>query len=465
MDLGFKAGLEAHQQLDGRKLFCHCPTIVHDDNKPDIIFNRKLRAIAGELGKIDKAALTEMKKDRTFIYEGCSTSSCLVETDSEPPHSLSKKALNTALEVALLFNMKIVDEVEFMRKTVIDGSNVSGFQRTALIATDGYIETSKGRVGVENLYLEEEAAQKVKEDDETVNWRLDRLGVPLIEIQTDATIKDPEHAKETAQLIGMTLRSTGKVKRGIGSIRQDVNVSIKGHPRVEIKGFQELRIMPKVIENEIKRQQKEKDGKSHVRKVNSDGSSEFIRPMPGSARMYPETDIQPISITKEQILKIKLPELIDDRVLRYEKEYNLRPELARELVIKDIDFKKYTKFKLDKNFIAEVVVNYPKEIKKRFNLDSTQLQGEHFIEVFTLFEQEKIPKNAVLNILVSRLRGEDINLNKYTEIDDKDLEMEIKKIIEKNPNVPIGGLMGDVMKKFKGKIDGKKAMELLKKLK
>jgi len=461
---GFKAGIEAHQQLEGNKLFCDCPTVIHDPNKPDIKFKRKLRALAGELGKIDPAALAEMKKDRTYKYEACTTSSCLVEIDEEPPHGVNGKALNTALEVALLLNMRIVDEVEFMRKTVIDGSNVSGFQRTAMIGMDGYIETSKGRVGITNLFLEEEAAQKVTEDKDSVTFRLDRLGVPLLEIVTDPDIKDPEHAKEVAQKIGMILRSTGKVKRGIGSIRQDVNISISGHPRVEIKGFQELKLMPKVVENEVKRQQKDKKGKSHVRKFNADGSTEFLRDMPGSARMYPETDVKPIRITKKMLLAIKLPELIDDRTLRYEKKYKVRDDVAKELVKKDIDFKKFSKLKLDNNFIADVIINYPKEIKKRFNLDC-KLQYKDYLEVLGYVEKGKITKEAVLDILVKKIKGEKINLSSFKGLDDKEIEKALKDLVKKNPNAPIGGLMGDAMKLFKGKVEGKKVMEILKKLK
>jgi len=461
-ELGFKCGIEIHQQVEGRKLFCNCPAIVHDKDA-DIFFERKLRAVTGELGKTDLAAKAEMKKDKVYKYEACSSSSCLVEMDEEPPHEVNRKCLDLALEVAMLLNMKIVDEIEFMRKTVVDGSNVSGFQRTALVGMDGYLETSKGRVNISSLCLEEEAAKKLEDKDHEVRYKLDRLGVALLEIATDPDIVDAEHAKEVSSILGMVLRSTGKVRRGIGSIRQDVNVSIKGHPRVELKGFQELKFMPKVIEIEVKRQQKEK-GESHVRKVNSDGTSIFMRPMPGAARMYPETDIDPIRISKEELLKIKLPELIDDRVVRFEKEFGLRSDVARELVVKNIDFSKF-KFKLDNNFIAEVLVNYPKEIKKRFNLDASQLTEEDYKEVFGYLEEGKIPKDAVLDILVKKLKGENVNLDSFKGVSDSELEKVLKKLVDANPNVPIGGLMGDAMKKFRGKVEGKKIMSILKKLK
>ena len=144
-ELGFKCGLEIHQQLEGKKLFCDCRT-MNSGKEPNIRFERRLRAVAGETGEIDIAASHEMQKRRKFIYEADSEDTCLVEYDEEPPHELNKQALETTLKIALLLNAKIVDEMQVMRKTVIDGSNVSGFQRTALVAMDGFIETSHGKV-------------------------------------------------------------------------------------------------------------------------------------------------------------------------------------------------------------------------------------------------------------------------------------------------------------------------------
>jgi len=309
--LGFKCGLEIHQQLEGKKLFCSCPTL-NSDKEPDVKFERGLRAVAGETGQIDIAAKYEMEKGKKFIYEADSSDTCLVEMDEEPPHELNKQALETTLKVALLLNAKIVDEIQVMRKTVVDGSNVSGFQRTALVAQDGYINTSLGKVKIPIICLEEEAAQKLEESNGYVKYRLDRLGIPLIEIATDASIKNNEHAKEVAAHIGMVLRSVG-VKRGLGTIRQDVNVSIQKGARTEIKGFQDLRSIPKVIDFEINRQLdainarkstgrnnkisgtnfvgKGKKLSEEVRKVEKDFTTSFLRPMPGAARLYPETDV------------------------------------------------------------------------------------------------------------------------------------------------------------------------------
>jgi len=461
--LGFKCGIEIHQQVESHKLFCKCPSIVHDSN-PDIFFERKLRAVAGETGKVDIAAKAEVEKDRLYKYQACSSSACLVELDEEPPHEVNHECLLVALEVAKMLNMTVVDRVEFMRKTVVDGSNVSGFQRTALVAVDGYLATSKGKVVVDSLCLEEEAAKKVNEKKHEVTFRLDRLGVALLEIATDASIKDGEHAKEVSSILGMILRSTGKVKRGIGTIRQDVNVSIKGHPRVELKGFQELKYMPKVVEIEVKRQQKTKKGESHVRKVNPGGTSTFMRPMPGAARMYPETDVPPIKITKRMLDLIVLPELIDEKVLRYEKEYSLSSDLARALVKEEKDFVSYVKqFKnIEPNFLAQVVISYPKELKTRLNIKK-EVPEKLLREILSAFNEGKVVKEAILDLMANAAEGKKLNFKQFKSLDEKDIEKEIIKIIKKNKGAPFGGIMGDVMKKFRGKVDGKTVSELVKK--
>ncbi|MBI4141442.1 Glu-tRNA(Gln) amidotransferase subunit GatE, partial [Candidatus Woesearchaeota archaeon] len=254
-DLGLKCGIEIHCQLEGTKLFCNCKTQIRED-EPDVVFKRKLRASAGELGELDKAAKQEMQKNRAFIYEAYTDGNCLVEMDEEPPHLLSYENLNTALTVAKLLKATIIDEIHFMRKTIVDGSNTSGFQRTALIARNGSITTNTNTIKLPTIILEEDAAKIIKEDKNSVTYRLDRLGIPLIEISTTPDITTPQQCKEVAESIGLLLRSTGKAKRGIGTIRQDVNVSIKNGNRVEIKGAQDLRMLPKIVATEALRQKK-----------------------------------------------------------------------------------------------------------------------------------------------------------------------------------------------------------------
>ena len=460
--LGFKCGIEIHQQLEGKKLFCDCPTL-NSTNEPDIKVVRRLRAVAGETGEVDIAAKHEMEKGKQFIYTSNSEDTCLVEYDEEPPHNINHRALDIALQFALMLNAKVVDEIQVMRKTVVDGSNTSGFQRTALVATNGYIETSKGKVRIPTICFEEEAAQKVKEDDKSVIYRLDRLGIPLIEVATDADIKDAEHAKEVASYLGMVLRSTGGCKRGIGTIRQDVNISIKGHPRVEIKGFQDIRSIVKTIDNEIERQLKQKDAKPHVRKAEPDFSTTFLRPMPGAARMYPETDVAPIEITKERLEKIKLPELLIDKAEKLEK-LGINKEVAKGIVKdgKDSYFEDlFERFKgLKPAFIVDIFNSIRNQLKRDYKIEK-EISDAEIEKVLLLVNENKVPKNSAAEALADIINGR-FNLEKYKGVSDAEIEREIKKIVKEKPGLNQGGYMGIIMGKFKGQVDGKKVMDILK---
>jgi len=338
-----------------------------------------------------------------------------------------------------------------------------------LIGKNGWIETSKGKVGIPTIFLEEEAAQKLKSPDATVKYKLDRLGIALLEITTDASLKDPEHVKETATAIGMILRSTERVKRGIGTIRQDVNVSIKKGDRVEVKGFQDLKSIPKVIAKEIERQQKlvseDKEVKKEVRKANPDFSTTFMRPMPGGARLYPETDILPIRITKDDIEKIKLPELLTEKSLKLEKEFGISDVMAKEVLKQKIDLSKYVKkFKLKADVIANIIINVPKDIKSRLGIDSSKLNETDFMEVLEKLDKDEISKDAIEDVLVMKCEGKKVDYSKFKKADSADLEKGISEIIKEKPGLNPGAYMGLVMAKFKGQVDGKKAMEILKKL-
>lgn len=266
-DVGLKCGIEVHQQLDVGKLFCRCASELREE-EPDFTFRRKLRASAGELGEFDQAALEAMKKDYSYVYEAYNDTTCLVECDEEPVRPLNKDALHVILEVACLADSRILDEFQVMRKTVVDGSNTSGFQRTMLVAVGGKIKLEKKELGIQSLILEEDAARPTKKDEgkREIHYRIDRLGIPLIELATEPDIESPEMAKEAALKIGELFRITGKAKRGLGTIRQDLNISIAEGARVELKGVQELEMIDTFVEREIERQLKLMELKGEMEK-------------------------------------------------------------------------------------------------------------------------------------------------------------------------------------------------------
>src|SRR3989338_6132727 len=470
MEEKIKAGLEIHQQLDTNKLFCNCPAILRND-APSIQVKRKLHAVAGETGEVDVAAKHEAARDKEFAYQGYDTT-CLVELDEEPPHLINEEALEIALHVALLLNCEILPITQIMRKTVIDGSNTSGFQRTVLIARNGYIETEQGKIRIENVSLEEDAARIIGKENGQTLYRLDRLGIPLIEIGTAPDIKNPEKCKEVALYIGEILRSC-KVKRGIGTIRQDINVSIEYHPRIEIKGFQDVKMFVPTIIKEIERQKQNLTSKNklvgEVRNALPDGTTEFLRPMPGASRMYPETDLPLLIISRDIINEAKnsLPKLRQD-IKEELKRKGLSEDQARLLLKKNLlwEFEAFLKTMNEPRFIYKVLIELPKEIqsKEKKDLDSI-LTIDILDSIVHLVKKGTIMKENVKHIMEEVAKGKSLDeLTSLKQLETSDVETEIAKIIKEKPGLSHAAYMGLVMQKFKGKIPGKDAADILNKL-
>ncbi|MFH1801884.1 MAG: Glu-tRNA(Gln) amidotransferase subunit GatE [archaeon] len=472
--IGFKAGLEIHQQLDSGKLFCHCPGYLRKD-EPDYTVQRKLHKVAGETGEIDTAVLYEASLEKTFEYQGYNDTTCLIELDEEPPKEINQDALDEAIRISLLLNCEIVPITQVMRKTVADGSNTSGFQRTTLIGQDGFIDTSFGTVGIWYIYLEEDAARIISRGDKKNVYRLDRLGIPMIEVVTAPDAKNAEQVKELALKIGEVLRAC-KVKRGLGTIRQDINISIKGHPRTEIKGFQDPKFFVTVVDKEIERQQKnikeKKELENQVRGALEDGSTKFLRPLPGGARMYPETDLPILKISRDQINKIKktLPKLRSD--IREElKKKGLSDELINLVLEDNLDefetlLQAYDK---DTNLVAKMVTLWRKEFatKEKKSLEEIKdILTENILErILEEIKSKKIGKDDAKKVMSEVLAGKKIDdALKIEKVDHNELEEEIAKIVKEKPGLRPNAYMGLVMAKMKGKIDAKKAMEILNKV-
>ncbi len=614
--IGLKVGLEIHQQLDTHKLFCGCPSVLKNSS-PDFEVRRKMKAVEGETGKVDIAAASEQMRERKYIYQGYNNGTCLVELDEEPPHKLNEEALQIGLQIALLLGMKPLDEIEIMRKAVVDGSNTSGFQRTALIGEDGFVDTSEGKVRVNMVALEEDSARKISESKNSVTYRLDRLGIPLVELRTEPDIFTPEMAREAAEKIGLLMRMTGKVKRGLGTIRQDVNVSIRGGTRVEIKGVQALNDFVKIINLEIERQQnlievskklrqrKSKPSKKFysvktilkksdsnvvkkaidnedeilavrlpgfaglmkkkvqaekyvakdmveyvkhftglrgfihsdelpnygisktevfqirkflncrnedafafviaekdlaekalahlierciqyskgvpkdVRDAGDDSTTRFLRPMPGAARMYPETDEIPIPVSKNLLKKLKVPEKPEARLKKF-KKWKLSDDLANQILRSPdlITFEEIVKTfeNVHPTVIASTLLSTRDEVRKRYGLDTSAIEKRHFYQTFELLSGDKIAKEAIVEIIahlaskprltaekvVKKLKLQKISVRALRKIIDKTLKENDKLAKERQ----FGILMGFVMRKVRGRIDGEVvANELKKKLK
>ena len=626
--LGVRVGLEIHQQLDTKhKLFCRCPTelVEHPPEKP--AFARRLRPTRSELGEVDIAALFEWRKGRIYEYYAPSECSCLVEADEEPPHSLNRDALVIGLSIALALHAKPVDEVHVMRKIVIDGSNTTGFQRTAIIALGGYIELPSGKkIRIQTIAIEEDAARKVDEQGNSVRFLLDRMGIPLIEISTAPDIETPEEAYETAFTIGQLMRLTGKVKRGIGTIRQDLNVSIRGGVKTEIKGVQRLDLLPKVVlyeairqarlleimeelkkrgitpqdiereskivdvtdvfkntKSKIIRRMLSKGGRVYAVKLPGfhgllgvevqpgrrfgteladyarfwggvggifhsdelpgygiseeevsrifellnarkgvdaivivadkpkaakkaleavverakmaiigipketraalpDGTTKFMRPQPGAARMYPETDIPPVEITDTILAeanKLKpVHPLVKLRELKT--KYGLSEQLAQQLLrCVHLDFyehlvEKYGD-KVTPTYIASIFVNILRNLERE-GVPIENLSEKHIEDVVRALAEHKVVKDIVPQILEFLAKNPAKNVEEAIKtlgvgtVSLKEVEKLVEEAVEalreeimKRGMASLSKIMGRVMPMLRGKIEGRIVAEIAKK--
>jgi Glu-tRNA(Gln) amidotransferase subunit E-like FAD-binding protein len=445
-----------------------------EEKEPIKTIMRKQHPTQSEIGEVDATAQYEFLRNRTFNYQIFSKEDCLVECDEEPVHSLNKEALEIAMQIALMFNCTIPDEIQIMRKIVIDGSNTSAFQRTAIVGLDGYLEYKGKKIEITNVCLEEDAASIVDEKNGIVTYRLNRIGIPLVEIGTGVLIGySPEEVQEVAYIIGMICRSTGKVKRGIGSIRQDVNVSVKNGARVEIKGIQKLGLLSKVIELEVQRQLSLSEVKEETRTANPDGTTRFTRPLPGSARMYVETDIPSILIDVKTIKKIKknLPEPLTKKITRFKEKLKLSDELTKQILGSDyleLFENIIKKFNVNPSIVANVFVNTLKDLKKREVVPVENLTDEDFEKLFELIEKEKIVKESIPNLLSYKAKSpkmpivDCIKKMGLETISEKELREIVKDVINMNKDKPMEKIIGIVMSKVRGRVRSEDAIKIVK---
>ncbi|MFW6437105.1 MAG: Glu-tRNA(Gln) amidotransferase subunit GatE [Halococcoides sp.] len=607
--LGLTAGLEIHQQLDtATKLFCQCPTRLRDPEASERRIHRYLHPTKSELGEIDAAALEESAVEREFEYLSYD-STCLVEEDDEPPHRVDAEAIEVVLQIAALLDMDPVDQIHTMRKIVIDGSNTSGFQRTMLVAMGGQIETPQGPVGIDDLMLEEESAQRVAETDHGVRYSLDRLGIPLVEIGTDPDISSPEQARAAAERIGMLLRSTGNVKRGLGTIRQDVNVSIAEGARIEMKGVQSLDDIETLVRNEVRRQAVlleiaddlqtrdasvgeprdvtslfedtesgviagaiESGGEvqavrlagfdgllgrevqpdhrlgtecaDHARRhgagglfhtdelpaygvteaevealraavaagpddavalvaddpetartaieaaadraraaiegvpeetrdANPDGTSSYLRPLPGSARMYPETDVPPVDPDPGAI---ETPELLTEKVDRYVEAYDLASGLAEQVAYGQrwTVFEESVERGVDPALAARTVESTVTELRRE-DVPVEALDAEHFLAVLEMVADDELASEGVPDLLEALAESPGSDPRELAEeaglgsADEGTVREAVERVVERNADqveaegmAAFSGLMGECMGELRGKADGDLVSDVLR---
>jgi len=620
-EIGLKVGIEIHRQLDTKhKLFCDCPTEPKEGGR-EIIFERWLREAQSELGEVDPAAVFEAKKRKKIVYHADTANTCLVEMEEAPPHDLNPEAIEVVLTAALLMKAEPVDEIHVMRKIVIDGSNTTGFQRTCIVALGGEVEAAGKKIPIQTITLEEDAARIIEQKKGEVHYDLQRLGIPLIEVSTAPAINSPREAYETAYAIGRLLRATGKVKRGLGTVRQDLNISIRGGALMEIKGVQELDLIPKVVELEVLRQlhllrikgelekrgvredelkreeirdvteifsdtkskilrKNLREGKkimalrlpgfsgligleaapgirlgaefagrarawaevggifhtdelpgygisreevdnlrremkageldaivlvadegdrarealeyvreraiealkgvpSETRGARPDGTTIYLRPRPGAARMYPETDLPPYPLDREYIEKLRssLPPTLDELAETLAKRYGLSKSATNEL----IDMERVELFEriveetgVQASVVASVLTEQMKSLKRE-GVNVERVRDEAFLEFFRFVSRGETAKESAPEVIrwlaenPGKSVGEALDSLGLRAVSVEEVEGEIERLIEKhreivrkNPGKAVSLIMGELMKKYRGRIDGGKLHSLVR---
>jgi glutamyl-tRNA(Gln) amidotransferase subunit E len=252
--IGFKSGLEIHQQLlTEKKLFCRCPAGKYSD-KYDAEILRHMRPTLSELGEYDGTALMEFKTKKNIVYRINRETVCTYEMDDTPPFLINENALDIAISTGMLFGCNIVDELHIARKQYLDGSIPTGFQRTAIYALDGELPFKNRKIKIVQMSIEEDSCREISDVGHQRIYNTDRLGMPLIETVTGPNMKTPQEVAEVADLCTKVVRSTNNVRRGMGAAREDVNVSVKGGTRIEIKGVPKISRIPLLTYNEAMRQ-------------------------------------------------------------------------------------------------------------------------------------------------------------------------------------------------------------------
>ena len=196
----------------------------------------------------------EKKTRKEIVYEMFNDRVCTYEMDDTPPFLVNQEVLEIGIKLSLLFRCKVVDEAHVARKQYLDGSIPTGFQRTILLGTNGWIPYRGRRIDIAQINVEEDACREVTDRGHRICFRTDRLSTPLVEVITEAQMLDPTEAGEIARILAETNRISGLVRRGIGAARQDVNVSITGGSRVEIKGVEKIGMIPALTHYEAVRQ-------------------------------------------------------------------------------------------------------------------------------------------------------------------------------------------------------------------
>ncbi len=450
--IDMKCGLEIHVQLKtDSKLFCDCPT-----NYKDASANTNICPV------------------------------CLNQPGAKP-YPTNEKALENALTIALMLNCKIDQNITyFMRKHYDYPDLPSGYQRTSVPI--GY-EGDLNGVRIREIHMEEDPGQ-FKPDFGIVDFN--RSGIPLVEIVTEPDMHSPEEARQFLKELIRVLNYS-ECARGEGTMRADVNISLEGGNRAEIKNINSIKGAYKALKFEMVRQKNLiKRGVEVKQETRAFLESQMItvgmrtKEDADDYRFIPDPDLPPIKIKKQQLEEVaeSMPEAPHNKVNRFMKQYEIDEETAKTLTSELELANAYEKVaeSIDPIFSAMWMRDELKRVLtyNKFEFSESEISPKNIIALLTLLKNKEITTKAGQRI-VEKMPKNPKSPNEIAEelgligvINKDEVVNAAKKAINENPiavedyktgkGASLNFLVGQVMKFTRGKADPGETVKILKKL-
>ena len=443
-------GLEIHVQLNtNSKLFCSCP--------PNY----------------------QSAPNNTNICPVC------LNQPGAKPYPPNQAALDNAIKVALMLGCEISNEViYFMRKHYDYPDLSSGYQRTSVPVG---IKGELNGVRIHEIHVEEDPGQ-YKPDRGTVDFN--RSGIPLIEIVTEPDMKSPEEARNFLNELIRVLNYSGSA-RGEGTMRADVNISIEGGKRAEVKNVNSIRGAYKVLKFELIRQKNIlRRGGEVQQETRAYLESQMITvPMrlkedADDYRYIPDPDLPPLKIDPAHVEEIRqnMPEPAHLKTERFVEEYGIDKKdakvLTSELELADA-FEEVCK-EVDANVAARLMRDELKRVLhyNKIQYAESKITPSDIVELINLIESKQVTPEAA-HKLIEQMPGNDKTPTEIGNemdiigvVEDDAIVNAINQAIEENPNAvedykngkdnAVNFLVGQVMRLTRGKANAGETNKMIK---
>ncbi len=454
-----KIGLEIHVQLNtNTKLFCGCPNKFVD-------------------------------KPNTHVCEYC------IGLPGSKPR-VNRKALDYAIMIGEALNCKISSPTFFSRKAYFYPDMGKNFQITQYevpVAHSGHLKLGTKQITITRIQVEEDPARLVHSGGgiTTANYVLmdyNRSGVPLCEIVTDPDFESPKEARDFLQKLSSILQYLGVYDPDVeGSMRVDANISL-GHNRVEVKNISGFKEVEKALNYEMIRQKNAIRRNAHIaretRGWDADAGVTRSQRSKETEEDYGyifEGDLPHFVFEAEalEVLRAKIPELPDQKIKRYQKmkipeeiavSIASEPDIADtfEKVILDVDTQLAAKW-----FAGEIkkTLNY-----NNLHIRNSKLSAAKIVRLLSMIHSKEITEHtAEMMLRDMAVKDIDLDVSQSSRIHDEGtLENIVREVLDSNTKAVLdyksgktetfNFLVGQVMRKTKGRGDTETIRNIMKKL-